>query len=121
MGYQSMVRGNVRKAFSLLKDLAVDVTLTEAGSTGFDFDAGAPVIVTAPGKYIKGVIISESQVKGGPQDSAASNMQVLFKATDVADPSLYDTMTTRDLRVWKLTPPYTNDGYVVTATLVKGV
>lgn len=126
MGYRNSVTSNVRKAFSMLKDLAVDVTLSNNRATGFDFGTAEPVIVTGAAKYIKGILIQKKQERGtsrpgAPQSGSSINMQMLFKATDVPDPSIYDTITTRELQVWKMVPPYTNDGFLVTVSVTKEI
>lgn len=126
MGYRSLAINSTRKAFSLLKDLTEDVVLSSKTASGFDFGSGAAVLSAASTSYIKAIIVTEKQdknpSKAGAQASASgSSLRVMFKAADVADLSVYDTVTTRDGRIWKMVAPFSNDGYVSTATLSESV
>ena len=72
---------------------------------------------------VKGILIEKKQGLGktGTQTGSSVSLQMLFKATDVPEPSIYDTITTSDNRVWRMVPPYTNDGFLVTVSLAKEV
>lgn len=125
MGFKHLVESNVKKAFNMVKDLAIDVTLANKRVSHFDFDSGAPVLVASAPVYIKGILITERQRKDNPAPGApttgSNSMQMLFKAADMPDPSMYDTITTRDGRSWKIVEPYSNDGFVATVTIAKGL
>ena len=124
MGFKSLINSNIRKAFNTAKDLAMDVTLTNTRATGFDFGSGSPTLVATAPVYIKGILVTERQRKDNPSPGSSTlgttSMEMMFKAADVPEPSLYDTVTTRDGRSWRIVEPYSNDGYIATVTLAKG-
>ena len=120
MGYSSTVKGTVNKAFKMLKDLAVDVTLSSQSNTGFDFATNAVNAVAATSKPIRALPITKQRAS-----SDSTLIQTfLIKASDLSDPSGYDTITVSDTNhtaygVWKIVPPASNDGYTVNITVAR--
>jgi hypothetical protein len=119
MGYKSMIRGQVNKAFSLVKDLADIVTLTEKNATGFNFSTNTATISTPTTKSIKGLLVERKNTKGKKDIGTTLNMSYLFKSDDLNSPDIYDTITTSNGDVWKMVPPYINDGYLITVNVTK--
>ena len=66
MGFRNLVERNVKKAFDMVKDLAIDVTLTNTRVSHFDFGSGAPSLVASAPVYIKGILVTERQRKDNP-------------------------------------------------------
>jgi hypothetical protein len=119
MGYQATVKNNVNKAFKLLKDLAVSVTLSSKASTGFDFATNSVVGVTTTSKVIKAIPIDKKRNPSDKLDSTISR-SYLFKADDLPDPTIYDTITVVSTsEVWNVVTPYANDGFTVTVNVTK--
>lgn len=118
MGYRNTISSNVDKAFKLLKDLVVDVTLSSRSDTGFDFASNSAISVTTASKPIQAILISKTRP---PSDKSSSTVQqsFLFKAKDISDPTIYDTITIVNGGSWKVKPPYQNDGFLVTADVTK--
>lgn len=117
MGYSNTIKGNVKKAFNLLGDIAVNVTFSHTTNSGFNFSTAE---VTAPAtttKTIKGFIVAKRRERNEKPDNAVQ-MSLIFKAEDIPDPSIYDTITA-DSIVWRVIPPYNSDGYVITVNIVK--
>lgn len=119
MGYQNTVKSNVTKAFRLLKDLAVQVTLSSKANTGFDFATNSVTNVTTTSKVIKAIPLEKRRNPSDKLDSTISH-SYLFKAEDVPDPTIYDTITVVSTgETWNVVPPCTNDGFTVTANVAK--
>ena len=126
MGLRNLAESSVKKAFNAVKDLALDVVLTNSAATGYDFATAEAVMSATTTRPVKGILIEKKQGRGrasaeGVQTGSSVSLQMLFKATDVPEPSIYDTITTSDNRVWRMVPPYTNDGFLVTVSLAKEV
>jgi hypothetical protein len=116
MGFRSTVNGNVKKAFALLGDLAQNVTLTRKANSGFNFATNAPIASTITASIVKGVLIKQ---RDDPKVGSSIQTSFMFKAADISDPTIYDTITMLDGEVWKVVPPFANDGYVITISVAK--
>lgn len=109
----------VRKAFNLVGDIAKNVTLSQKTVESFDFATGNnlpnPTVTTT--SVVKAIILSKKRFdrKSG---SHSITTEIMFKTEDIEDMSVYDTVTVDNV-VWRLVPPYKNDGYVITMTIVK--
>jgi len=119
MGRSSLVQGNVDKAFKLIGDLASDVTLTHTGNQGFDFSANAVKLPTTNSKVIKGLFIEKKRTRSDTEINSSISTSFMFKAKDLDDPTLYDTITMSTGAVWKMIPPYLNDGFLITVNVAK--
>lgn len=120
MGYANTIRGNVKKAFNLLGDLALDVTLSHTANAGFDFATNSTITPVLTTKVIKGVLVERKRERGEKPNSSAQ-MSFLFKAEDLDDPTVYDTITTIAGAIWRVVPPYSNDGYLITVNVAKEI
>jgi hypothetical protein len=56
---RSMVKGYVRKAFSLIGDLAEDVQFVNSGNAGFNFSTGGVVPIAATTHTFRAVVLKE--------------------------------------------------------------
>jgi hypothetical protein len=120
MGYRTTIAGNVKLAFNLLKDLATDVTLVQKSSTGFDFSTGLPITGTTTTKVIKGVLTKKKRASGDKELSKTITEVFLFKAEDIDDPTVYDTIqAVTGGGIWRIIPPCDNDGYIITVNVAK--
>jgi len=117
MGYSGLVKRQARKAFSLAKDLAVDITLTKKSSTGFNFgtlEAGMGVAQTL---IVKGIIVDKTKRSS---ESKVMKTQVIMLSEDVSSFSDFDTLSINGL-TYLPERPLKDDGYTLTVTLVKEV
>ncbi len=123
MGYLSMVRGNARKAFSLVKDLADDVTLTSKNNVTYDFGTKDATAATQTTKVVKGILKEQKRYFSSSDSEihATVGKEFLFLAEDISDPTLYDTITMSNSSVWRMIPPYKNDGILITVTVTREV
>jgi len=118
MSYANMIRGQVRKAFNAVGDLAQLVTLSHQANAGFDFATNAVKTPVTTTKVIKGVLVEKKRTS---EDKLSSTIQTsfLFKAEDLNDPTIYDSITTADSSIWKVVPPYQNDGFLITVNVTR--
>ena len=115
MGYRERVISEVDRAFSLIKNLAVDVTLVEKAATAFAFGTGIATITTGTSKVVKGVIVEKASV------DVVSNtlvMKLMCKAKDIDQPDIYDKVTISGV-TWNIVPPFQNDGYTITIKVAR--
>jgi hypothetical protein len=115
MGYRSLVEGNVRKAFRMVKDLASDVVLNRKPVGDFDFATSSVKKTRAETATAKAIMMS--MLKGSAEHNSPRRV-VLFSKTEVGDLTIYDSFTW-DGVVWKLGPVLSDDGYVVTAEMYR--
>lgn len=116
MGYNSLVKNQVKKAFSAVKDLAKLVTLAQSAPSGFNFSTGEATIVASATKVVKAIVITKKR-KG--EVDAAPITELLMNAADLDDPTIYDTVTI-DSVLWNIVTPYTNNGYTISVEIVRG-
>jgi LysM repeat protein len=109
-----MITRNVRKAFSVLGDIAQTVTLTEKNATAFDFANSTATLTTPTVKTVKGIKLEKKTREGGLE------VTLLMKTEDIEAPDTYDTITLANGDIWNTVPPASNNGYVTTVRLVKG-
>lgn len=116
MGYKSLVVSSVNKAFSLVKDLAINVTLSKSTVTGFDFASNSAVVTNAPAIIVKAILVTKARKPTDEQSATVSN-SLLMKSIDIPDPTIYDRITMEDGSMWSLVMPYANDGYTITVNI----
>lgn len=115
MSYRALADNQVRKAFSLLKDLAVDAVLTKKEATAFDFSTGEAAGVKSSPVSTKIIEIKAAKL------STKTNViekEIMLKSQDVGDLKLYDSVTISGV-VWKIGAPLKNDGYILITTVFK--
>lgn len=113
MGYDSLVKNNVRKAFNKIKDLAIVVTFSSRNASSFDFNENESIKSAAVSVAIK--CLEESQER---KDNTLIK-KLLCKTEDLYDPAIYDTVTFADGSKWTCVQPYLNDGYLTKVTVSK--
>jgi hypothetical protein len=116
MGYDSLIKKQVKRAFAAVKDLAKDVVLTQSPPSGFDFATGEATIPAATTKTVKAMVVVKKR-KGDV--NAAPMTELLMNAEDVSDPTIYTTVTIEGI-IWNVVPPYKNDGFTITVEIVRG-
>ena len=116
MDYSNLIRGNLRKAFTLLKDLVEDVTLSQKSPKKFDFNTKSTETTAASVSTVKAIFVSQSNKAS--KDSNGLQSSFIFKTEDIKTPDIYDTITTKDGRVWSVVPPCTVDRFITTINVV---
>lgn len=124
MGYDVLIKSSVKKAFNAVKDLASVVTLTQKNGQSFNFDTEVVSSTSTMTKQIKGLLVEQRRdqrmrVNGGSEASSSVQMAFQFQSADLQDPDIYDTITTSNGDVWRMVPPYKDDGYLITVNVAK--
>ena len=117
MSYTNLIRGNIRKAFVLLKDLVEDVTLSQKSPKKFDFSTEATETTDASVSTVKALFVSQSNRV--TKDSSVLQNSFIFKTEDIKTPDVYDTITTKDGHVWSVVPPCNVDRFITTINVVR--
>lgn len=109
MSLKSKIRAAVNKAFSAVDDLVVTASLSTKNVSGYDFSARG--VVSTSGTTSVEVIIQSTQKPSGDGFTTTALMK------SGVDLSVYDTLTV-GLINYNIVD-YTDDGFVVTAILVR--
>lgn len=122
MGYDAMVKRQVKKAFASVKDLAYDVTFSKAGATSFDFNSGAATVGAATSKTVKGLLLTkrrEDSVRSTVNAGSNQEIMMQFMTQELGDPSTYDKITFKDGRVFNIVHPVEDDGYLIKIRMMR--
>jgi hypothetical protein len=121
MGYNSLINGQLKKAFTLMKDL-VDVVVLSHSTATFNFATGTVTNGAAVDKSIKGLLITKKRQSTSRNQQELGNTKAtsyIFQAQDLSDPTIYDTITLANGDVYRMVPPYENDGFLITVNVTK--
>lgn len=115
MSYKSLIGRNVKLAFTLCKDLADDVVLTQVSGSSFDFNTSEVTNTEDANKTVK-MLIFEKETKS--RDGNTLKQQVIFDTNEVGDLTRYSTITHNSV-VWKIGPIISTDRFVTIAELYR--
>jgi hypothetical protein len=107
VNYTKLAQKSVRRAFVILKSLAVDATLSLKSNSTFSFATGDVTAVTTEIKTKAIVVGTEKRSK----DRNTIKQQLILNTESVGELSLYDTILIKDI-LWSLGSPLTSDGFV---------
>jgi hypothetical protein len=113
MGYSSLVKRQVRNAFSTVKDLAVDITLTANTATGYNFATETATMGTPVSTVVKGIKLKEGNSK---EVNSTILLEMLLISEDVPTPDIYDKANVYGFD-WNIVPPFEDNGYTITLKL----
>lgn len=108
MSYTNLIDSNLRKAFNILKDLAIDATFVRTNSNSFNFATGQATAVTTPNIKTKVVIFD------GEEPATKSNLlvkQLLVKAKDVGNIKVFDKVDFESV-TWNIGPVIKGTGFI---------
>ena len=115
MGYSALVKKQVRSAFSLVGDLAVNITLSQKNPASFNFATGDIATTATTQSVIRAIFTN----KGRSKDVANTIIGELMIITeDVDDLTIYDSAVINGV-TWNFVPPYDNDDYVTKIKVTK--
>jgi len=115
MSYKNLIGKNIKLAFTLCKDLADDVTLTQVSGTSFDFNSGLTTEVEEADKVVKMLIY---EVAAMSKETNTTRQKVIFNTSEVLDLNKYSTVT-HNAVVWKIGPIISTDRFVTLAELYR--
>jgi hypothetical protein len=121
MGFKSLIKAQVKQAFNAIKDLADDVILTSKNVTGYNFGDNTVAATSITTKSIKGLLVEKKRdfPRSTKELPVTKSMQMIFQAADLDDPDVYDTITMSNGDVWRMVPPYKNDGFLITVDVAR--
>jgi hypothetical protein len=108
MSYSKLIDNNLSKAFSLIKDLAVDATFIKKSNTTFNFNTGIAKPKSSETVVVKIIIMDRAKRS---RDRNSQSQQIMFKTNDVGDLTLYDSVVINDI-TWKLGSHIKNDSFI---------
>jgi len=117
VSYKNTIDANLKRAFSMIKDLATDAILNKKQSSSFDFSTGDSVNTGNTVLVVKAILINS---KKASTTSETVSKEVMLKSKEVIDISAYDTLTINS-EVWKIGPVISNDGFLILATVFREV
>jgi hypothetical protein len=113
MGYKQLIEKSTRKAFTQLKDLAIDVTLQRKANQTFDFNTSDVSAITTT-IVVKAVVVSTKKHK--ERDVALK--EIMLRTEEVGDLTTIDSFLIGS-EVWRISEVAKNDGYVSLLTISK--
>lgn len=123
MGFNGMIRGSVKQAFKAAGDLAVMATFTHRSDAGFDFASNAPKTPTTASKPLKAIFVQKTK-QGDGKIGNSIQTSFLLSSEDAPTAIMYDTLTVSAGMMpargtWRIVPPVSDDGYLLTLNCVK--
>ena len=119
MAYNALILSNLRKAFTLLKDIAEDVTLSQQSDGKFNFATKSTEFTSSRTVVAKAIFLSQSVTVDSKSNKKVQD-SFLFKTEDIAAPDSYTTITTANGQKWAVVSPCSIDRFVTTINVVKG-
>jgi hypothetical protein len=107
MSYASMIRRNLRTAFTLLGDLKETVVFGVRSSEEFDFEDNGHV--RTENQVSAEIVVVRTKKKSAHSNTTAKT--ILVKAEGLESLSSYDIVTMDGLE-WTVGPPLLSDGYI---------
>lgn len=118
MSYNNTIIKNVRKAFKLVGDLAVDVKLVASKPLEFDFNEVESITTSKTSSTLKGIVNDKRRTPITKyQEGSAIVSTILLKSEDVSNLTEYDALTIDGI-VWNISS-FSDDSYVTTVTIVR--
>lgn len=92
---RSTVKGYVRKAFSLIGDLAENVDFINSGSTSFSYTTGLPVLATPVTHSLKAVVLKEVMLDTNKTITKILVDTSLLETAGITSLDVFDKVTVR--------------------------
>jgi hypothetical protein len=113
MRLKPLIDKELKRAFRLLADLAVDVSFQKKKATGFNF-ASASVEAGDDGDVPAKVIVTKT-VRG----KEAVTKTIMVRSSEVGSLSLYAEVLMDDGQLWRVGEPLHDTGYILLLTVIR--
>jgi hypothetical protein len=113
MRLRPLIERELRRAFNLLADTAVEVSFHKKGATGFNF--GTAAVVTKDDGTVPAKVIVTKTAKS----KEAVTKTVMVRASEVGSLSLYAEVLMDDGKLWRVGDPVVDSGYILVLTVVR--
>lgn len=117
MSYRNLIDSNLKRAFSMIKDLATDVTFIRKQGVDYDFNTAAATPSSTSTFVIKAVILDS---KKKSEDHNTMSKEIMFKTKELIDITIYDSIVIGN-DTWKIGPIISNSGFIILANIFKEV
>ena len=108
MALRNTILNGVDTVFRVLGDLAVDVTLIQSDSSGYDFSTGRTNQTPSSTTTVRGVLLTADSTRGQGQRDGNT---LILRARDVVNMDVYDSFVIEG-RQYDV-QSYTNNGYTI--------
>jgi hypothetical protein len=117
VSYQNLIDTNLNRAFTLLKDLAVNATLTLKPNPSFNFGLGDAEFSSAVNVTTK-VIVVEKEKKA--KDRNTVETQIMLKTKEVGDLTRYSTIQLNS-QTWNIGDIPKDNGFISLVNIYREV
>lgn len=115
MSYESLINTNLRKAFNLLKDLAVDMQFVKKTGDSFNFSTATSNLADSASITVKAIITDTEKAS---KERNVTKKLVMFKTEEVGDVNVYDSINYQNIN-WKLGPIIKSTQFITVVELYK--
>ncbi len=115
MGYKAIVERNVDKAFKLIGDLAITVTLKRKTKATFNFDT-LDVKQTLSTDLLTTAVLLETNKSTTEHNTRSASL--MLKTKEIGDINLFDSVTI-GTDLFKIGPIISTDGYITNVEIFK--
>lgn len=88
MAFRGILQAGVNQAFAIAGDLAVDVTLTKGGATGYDFETGEITSAGGGRATVRGILLAADKRS---EDGNRASSTLILRKVDVPNIDVYDS------------------------------
>jgi hypothetical protein len=113
MGFTKLIDANLTRAFNLVKDLAVMVTLIKKSGTSFDFNLGETLHLKSSNFDIKAIILNSEKTS-----STAVFKTLMFKSAQLQGITGYDGVMISKV-LWNIGEKLKDDGVIILLDVYK--
>jgi hypothetical protein len=111
MSYRNLINSQLKNAFRMLKDLAIDTTVTRKSDSGFDFSSNSVLKPKDSNVSVKVVIVDEDEGNGKDQRKVAKTT-MMIQVQEVGDINVGDTIPLNG-QTYRVGPIINNDQYLL--------
>lgn len=115
MSYRAMVENNVDKAFKLIGDLAITVTLNKKTKATFDFNTLDVKTTLLSGIVTNAVMLTNDKRTA---EHNTRSVSLMLKTKEIGDINLFDSVTI-GTDVFKIGPIISTDSYITNVEILK--
>ena len=114
MSYSGLINTNINRAFNMVKDLAIEVSLSKKSSASFDFGTDA-VTTTATTVLTKAVITDVTKTS---KDNTVIKKIAMLSTKNIGEISGYDVLSFENT-TWRIGPIINSTQFITIAEIYK--
>jgi hypothetical protein len=117
VSYQTLIDTNLNRAFNLLKDLAIDSTLTLKPNPSFNFGTETSEFGTSTNVVTKAIIVSKEKKA---KDRNTVETKIMVKTKEVGDLTRYSTIQINS-QTWNIGDVSKDNGFISLVNIYREV